>query len=172
MHELSEATGVLVRLAILDNNEVVHIEQVDSREGMHPFSRQGWRAKLHCSALGKAMMAFAAPDVRRMAIESGLEPRTKWSITSVEALDRDLEKTRARGYSIDDREYEPELRCVAAPIFDYANRVVAAISVSGTISRVTKENVDEIGAMTRKACAEISQSLGQESVTVSGENSK
>jgi DNA-binding IclR family transcriptional regulator len=49
---------------------------------------------------------------------------------------------------------------------------VAAISVSGTISRVTKENVDEIGAMTRKACAEISQSLGNASITVSGENSK
>lgn len=160
MLELSESTGVLVRLAILDNDEVIHIEQVDSQEGIHPYSRLGWRGKLHCSALGKAMMAFAGPEVRRQAVESGLEPRTEWSITDVAALDKDLEDTRARGYSIDNREFEPELRCVAAPIYDYANRVVAAISVSGAISRVTEENVDEIGSLVRKACADISEALG------------
>ena len=160
MLELAEKTGVLVRLAILDNDEVVHIEQVDSLQGMHPYSRLGWRGKLHCSGLGKAMMAFASPEVRQQAIDSGLEPRTEWSITDVATLDKDLEDTRARGYAIDNREFEPELRCVAAPIFDYANRCVAAISVSGAISRVTEENVDEIGKLVREACAEISQSLG------------
>jgi DNA-binding IclR family transcriptional regulator len=169
MYQLSETTGVLVRLAILDHNEVVHIEQIDSGGGMHPYSSHGWRGKLHCSALGKAMMAFAGPEVRRQAIESGLEPRTEWSITDVATLDKDLEATRARGYAIDDREFEPELRCVAAPIYDYANRVVAAISVSGAISKVTEDNVDEIGALTRAACAEISQSLGNEAVTDEGD---
>jgi DNA-binding IclR family transcriptional regulator len=160
MLELSEITGVLVRLAILDGDEVVHIEQVDSHQGIHPYSRLGWQGKLHCSALGKAMMTFAGPEVRQHAIDSGLEPRTEWSITDVKSLDKELEETRRRGYSIDNREFEPELRCVAAPIFDYANRVVAAISVSGAISKVTEENVDEIGALVRDACAEISQSLG------------
>jgi DNA-binding IclR family transcriptional regulator len=83
----------------------------------------------------------------------------------VKTLDKDLEATRTRGYSIDDREFEPEMRCVAAPIYDYANRVVAAISVSGAISKVREDNVDEIGAMTCIACSEISQSLGNQAAT-------
>jgi DNA-binding IclR family transcriptional regulator len=170
MLELSEKTGVLVRLAILDNDEVIHIEQVDSHQGIHPYSRLGWQGKMHCSGLGKAMMAFGGPEVRKQAIDSGLEPRTDWSITDVARLDKDLEETRARGYSIDNREFEPELRCVASPIFDYAHRVVAAISVSGAISRVTEENMDEIGVMVRNACAEISESLGNTDETDQGVN--
>jgi DNA-binding IclR family transcriptional regulator len=107
-------------------------------------------------------MAFANPEVRQAAIDAGLEPRTEWSITDVESLDQDLEQIRARGYAIDDREFEAEVRCIAAPIFDYANRAVAAVSVSGILSKVTEENVDQIGAELHEACMQISKSLGHD----------
>lgn len=141
--DMAERTQETVHLVVLDQNEVVYIEKVEShdhRGGLRMASRIGLRNPAHSCAVGKVLLAHL-PARRFEAVirERGLVRRTKKTITHLKRLEEQLQSVRAQGFAIDDEENEEGIRCVAAPIRDETGWVIAAVSISGPAIRMSLE---------------------------------
>lgn len=129
-----------VHLARLAGSEVVYLEKLD---GLLPIgimgSRVGGRAPAHCTGLGKAMLAYKPEsEIRQLYAQPGLRRFTPNTITDLGRLISELTYIRECGYAIDNEEHEPDVKCVAVPIWDYRQKVVGAISVSGPAGRIDR----------------------------------
>jgi DNA-binding IclR family transcriptional regulator len=157
---LMRDAGETVHLVVYDAPHVVYIDKVENETNLRMGSRIGSRAPAYCTAVGKAILAWAPDEVVTAAIEAGLPRRTAHTITGPEQFRAELARIRERGYAIDDRENETEVRCVGAPIFDNTGRVAAALSVSGLSSRITTSRVRALGPRVAQAGLTISRALG------------
>ncbi|MEU6711735.1 IclR family transcriptional regulator [Nonomuraea sp. NPDC046802] len=149
-----------VHLVVYDPPHVVYIDKVENEANVRMASRIGSRGPAHSTAVGKAILAWQPAEA---VAELVLDPRTKHTIIDHERLRAELAAVRRRGYAVDDRENEPEVRCVGAPIFNHNDAVTAAISVSGLTSRITAARVRELGPLVAEAASRISRKLGSPS---------
>lgn len=151
-----------VHLAVLNEGEIVYIERVEGLRTQGMYTRIGKRAPAHCTALGKTLLANLPEHTwfDDVVHRHGLKSFSDTTITSVDALQHELESTRERGYAIDNGETGESVRCVAAPIRDYTGQVVAAISISGPQAQVTVGRVKELGESVCRAADQISRKLG------------
>lgn len=157
---LMEKTGETVHLAILDHNSVVYINKIESRQAIRMSTSVGSRNPLHCTGVGKALLAFLPPERIEEVIALGLIARTPNTITEADALRRELATVRARGYAIDDEEVEIGLRCLAVPIRNYTGAVVASLSVAGPAQRMTMKSLHLFAPDAIQTGRAISQRLG------------
>ena len=127
-------------MAVLVGTRVWYIDKVDSPLPLKVDHPIGALSPLHCTALGKAFLAFGAAR-----LPDDLPAFTPRTMTTRRALSDEMERTRARGYAVDDEEFAPGIRCVARPIYDDAGAMVAAIGVSGPSVRVTDARLHELG---------------------------
>lgn len=161
MQRIMAATGETANLAIIDQGEVVFVSQVETHEPIRAFFPPGTRGPIHASGIGKALLAFFSPAQRAAALETGtLDRFTDRTIVSKEQLEAELERIRTRGWSIDDEERTPGMRCVAAPIFNQFGEAVAGVSLSGPSVRMTPERDAEYAALVRRAADEITGGIG------------
>ncbi|CAM3484742.1 IclR family transcriptional regulator [Mycobacterium colombiense] len=133
--ELHRATGLVVHLAVLDGGDVVYLEKIgDQMAGVIP-TRVGGRQPAHCTAIGKAILAYRGEDPRRNG-QDGLAARlTKYSISTTPQLAAELAKVRAHGVAFEREESVLGFGCVAAPIGG-PGEAVAAVSVCGPMNRM------------------------------------
>jgi DNA-binding IclR family transcriptional regulator len=134
LHDLHRATGLVVHLAVLDGSDVVYLEKIGDRMTAAIPSRVGGRAPAHCSAVGKAMLAYAR-GLAHDAVDL-TSRRTKYSISSPTQLRTELAKVRSHGIAFDREEALAGFGCVAAPIGGQGD-AVAAVSVCGPMNRMT-----------------------------------
>jgi IclR family KDG regulon transcriptional repressor len=165
LRELATLTANTVFLAILQDEEVVYIDKMETFNSLRKYSIIGRRAPLYCTALGKAMLSGRSDaEIRQLFADQELARYTPATLTDIERLIEEIAKTRERGWSIDDEEYEAGLRCIGAPIRDYRNQVIAAVSTSGSIAMIPKQKVKVIGGHVRKMALEISRRMGYRGV--------
>lgn len=165
LRDLAEKIKQTAHMVILDRNEVVYIEKIETQQpagGLKMASRLGSRNPVHSSAVGKALISHVSEEsLEDFLREKGLPQRTANTITDPEAFRAHLQLVREQGYAIDDEENEQGIRCLGAPIFDGKGRVMAAISVSGPVFQMTKKFVQDV---VRKevvaAASDISRRLG------------
>jgi IclR family transcriptional regulator, KDG regulon repressor len=150
LRQLMERTGECSHLAVFAQGKVLYIDQVESPATLRVNAQVGQMAPLHCTALGKALLAFG--DI---PIPEVLESFTVRTLTDPDILRMHLEQTRKMGYGMDDEEYDYGVRCVAVPVFDFREKVIGAIGVSGPAARMTLEKMPEMA----RAVLEIGQSL-------------
>lgn len=167
LETLRDETGETIHLAILDRMEVVYLEKL---HGLHAIglmvSHVGGRVPAYCTGLGKLLMAYGEPErIRAHYEQAGFTTFTNTTITDLDTLLRELAQIRQQGYAFDRGEHEPDVRCVAVPIFDARGSVVAAISIAGPASRMEplESDHDRIALMLR-ASGEISARLGYRQV--------
>jgi len=161
LRELSSLSGNTAFLATLQESEVVYIDKMETHNSLRKYSIIGQRAPLYCTALGKSMLTGKTEEqIRSLYQERELKAFTERTIKSVDALVEEIEKIRRRGWSLDDEEYEQGLRCIGAPIRDYRDEVIAAVSTSGYASVITRERVEEVAGYVVKAARDISQRMG------------
>ncbi|WP_242613886.1 IclR family transcriptional regulator [Actinomadura roseirufa] len=160
LRRLQHTVGETCHLVVYDAPNVVYVDKVENDHNVRMASRVGMQMPAYRTAVGKAVLAWLGDDDFDMVVAAGLEPRTSWTITDPVRLAAELERVRVAGYAVDDRENEPEVRCVAAPIFDHNDRAVAALSVSGLTSRMTPARVREVGPLVERTGLEISRVLG------------
>ncbi len=160
LRQIVEKTGETMHLVVLEGFRAVYIDKVEGLHAMTISSRVGQRAMLHCTGVGKVLLAHMNEKELSLAIAEGLPRLTEHTITDEGELLDHLRRIRERGYSIDDQEIEIGLRCVAAPIFNAREQVIAAISVSGPSTRITREKLDEFSVLIRRSANEISRQLG------------
>jgi IclR family acetate operon transcriptional repressor len=140
LHDLVQQIGETANLAMLEGDAVVYLAQVPSPHAMRMFTEVGRRAYPHSTGVGKAIMAQLDPaEVRALISRTGLPSRTQHTITSAEELMAELERTRQRGYALDEGEQEIGVRCVAVAVPDVPQPM--AVSVSGPLPRMTDEFV-------------------------------
>lgn len=161
MERLLAQYGESVNLAIRQQGKVVLLRALDSptptRKGALPGDTDPW----HATALGKAILAnLSADDVRDILREQPLRSYTPNTFSTEAELLRDLERTRARGFAMDDEESVEGLRCVAVAIRDHDKVPRYALSVSGPKSRMPYQRLEEIGAVMIEGAREITRALG------------
>ena len=146
LEALVAETGECAHLAVLVGSRVWYIDKVDSPLPLKVDHPIGALSPLHCTALGKAFLSFghAQPPDEQPAF-------TSRTLTTRRALTDEIERTRARGYSIDDEEFASGIRCVALPIYDKSGVMIAAIGVSGPSVRVTDARLHELGRLVAAA---------------------
>jgi IclR family KDG regulon transcriptional repressor len=161
LRELSSLSGNTAFLATLQESEVVYIDKMETHNSLRKYSIIGQRAPLYCTALGKSMLTGKTEEqIRSLYQERELQAFTERTIKSVDALVEEIETIRRRGWSLDDEEYEQGLRCIGAPIRDYRDEVIAAVSTSGYASVITRERVEEVAGYVVKAARDISRRMG------------
>ena len=150
-----------VHLTVLDNDEVLYIDCIESQRRLRTYSVIGVRAPLHCTSVGKAILAFLDDgEIRRIIAERGLPGFTENTITTEVRLWEEIAHIRKQGYAIDDREHEDHLRCIGAPIFNARGEVFASMSLSGPAERNTLERLESMVSALLEATGEISHRLG------------
>jgi DNA-binding IclR family transcriptional regulator len=161
LRSLNEDLDETVHLTILDGWEVLYIECFESVKQLRTYSVIGVRAPLHCTAVGKAILAFFTDkQISQMMKAMGLPRFTENTITDDQHLDQELAEIRKRGYAVDNAEHEEGVRCVGAPIRNHESQVMASISVSGPSLRMTPERDAEVGKLLIRKTEEISRRLG------------
>lgn len=136
LNQLVKQTGECAHLAILAQGKALYIDQEDSPNALSVTSDVGTLSPLHCTALGKVLLTYCnAP------IGDNLDTYTVRTITDPIDLQHHVETIYNQGYAVDDEEHHPGVRCVAVPVFDFRDRCVAAIGVSGPTSRLTLEKL-------------------------------
>ena len=156
MEQLAHELGESVNLAMLDGDQVVYVGQVmASRNSMRMFTEVGRRVLPHSTGVGKAIMADMDPDqVRALLARTGMPARTEHTITTPEEFAAELERTRRRGYALDEGEQEVGVRCVAVAVPDTPQ--LLALSLSGPVTRVTDEFVARATGPLHRAAEAIS----------------
>lgn len=157
---LAEKSCETVRLVLREGLHVVYIDKIEAPHAVSISSRIGQRARLHCTGVGKVILAHMAPEDQKHALEGALEPSTKYTITDKETLFDHLNIVRQQGFGFADQEAEIGMRCLAAPIFDSEGNVPAAISISGPAARLTEEWIQVLLPCLRESVADISRRLG------------
>jgi DNA-binding IclR family transcriptional regulator len=161
LERLAQASGETAHMGILRQGEIISLVNAESRHALHTPATVGGRTPVHCTSLGKAILAFSPETaVREIARTKELVALTPKTITSMRRLKLELQRIRARGYAVDDEEFEAGLRCVGAAVRDHTNKVVAAISIAGPIFRVSRKRVPQLGGIVKRTAAELSFSLG------------
>jgi DNA-binding IclR family transcriptional regulator len=156
LERLGKVSGETINLGVTSNGMVEQIAQVDSTYLIGGTNWVGLSVPLHCSALGKVLLAYgAAPPPA-----GPLERRTDKTITSEAALRAELAGVRARGYAVTDEELEPGLIAVAAPVRGFDGGVVAALSVSAPASRMTRDRLASAAGHCVAEAAGLSAALG------------
>jgi len=139
LQDLYAATRTTVQLGVLDGSNVLVVDKITGHRRMPMLSQVGGRIPAHCSALGRAILAFSPAATVDLVLAEGLEPRTPKTTTSPDALRRLLAAIPDKGWATEREEGNVGVGCVAAPIFGPLNVVVAAVSVTGPVAGV-REN--------------------------------
>ncbi len=161
MRRLMEESGETVNLAINDRMEVVYLAQVECHKMMRAIAGPGGRARMHCSGVGKALLAYSGDAELHDAVENQeLTRETAKTLSDPKALMADLKKIRERGYAVDDEENAIGLRCVASIVFDEHGEPLAGLSVSGPMARMTDARLPVLGSAVTQIAAEITGELG------------
>ncbi len=160
LRDLMLRVGLLTHLAVYRGGAVVYIDRVDSPESLARYVPIGLKAPAHATSLGKALLAYAPDDeVRAFLARCALTEFTPMTITDPEVLRHELEATRERGYALDGGESRIDRYCLAAPIFDYTERAVAAVSVAGTQAQI-EPHVADLAPLVVATAREISARFG------------
>ena len=148
--ELVDETGECAHMAVQVGTQVWYVDKISSSLPLKVDHPIGSLAPLHCTALGKAFLAFG-----NVTETGSLEPFTDKTITSATALGREIAVTRERGYAQDDEEFSPGIRCVAIPVYSGPAEMIAAVGVSGPTARISLQRLAEFGDLVMRRGAKL-----------------
>lgn len=161
LEELVRESGLTGHLAVLRDGESIYIDRAAS-DGLVQFSTYiGMRWPAHCSAAGKALLAFLSDVERRSILKHlSLHRATPRTITSRRILENQLRSFRLLGYAWEMEEGETGVACVAAPLFGSREHLMAVVSVAGTTQQIPKRRIKELGATVKRYAQLMSARLG------------
>ena len=161
LRRLVAETEETAHLCILEGAHVIYIDKIEPARSVRMITRIGASNPVHCTSVGKAILAFL-PEERIADIlrRTRFERFTHRTIATPEALRTEIEKTRRRGYAVDDEELEEGLRCIAVPLLDAQRQPVAAVSISGPSFRVTAQKLPAIANQLLQCVRGISADMG------------
>ncbi len=162
IRNLNGVTQETVHLAVLVDRQVIYVDKEESPRAVRMYSQIGKVAPLYCTGVGKAVLAFQPPEmVEDLLARVRFSRYTPNTIVDRQALARELAVIRKRGFALDNEEHEPNVGCIAAPLWDHSQRVIASISITAVLHRYVRiERLLEYKELLVDTCDEISRKLG------------
>lgn len=161
LRELADASRASVYLTVRDGDYLLYIYAVESPRRLLARTAVGERVHLHCTSVGKAILAFLPEsEVRGIVQRVGLPASTPNTITDLPTLLAELERIRQCGYAIDNQEHELNTFCVGAPILDADRQVIGSLSVSGADPEMLRSRLADISAHVVYTAQEASRRMG------------
>jgi IclR family acetate operon transcriptional repressor len=161
LRKLRDLTRETANLAVVDDEFIIVLTRMESREIMRSLTQVGGRVAMVTSGVGKAVLAtYSDEDVGAVIRHHGMPRLTEKSIVRPGDLFKELATIRKQGFAIDDEEACMGLRCIAAVVYNDCAEPLAAISVSGMTSRLTDDRLPEIGQIVREVAGELTVALG------------
>ena len=158
---LSQETGECGHFAVRVGDAAIVVARTSGPGAFQLADRVGVSRPLHCTALGKVLLAALSPDqFERLLARISLTSNTPKSITDTEALRREVEEVRQTGYALDDGEFDPEVRCLAVPVREFTGSVVGALGISGPIWRLSVQTLRARSGIVQTAAARLSAEFG------------
>src|SRR5215472_1437138 len=150
-----------VHLCALDAGEVLYLDKMEPARSVRMASRIGRRNPVHCTSVGKAILAHLTEAEQDEILQKhGLRRLTTKTVTTPAELKAEFKLIRERGYALDNEENEEGVRCIGAAVLDHSGRPVAAISVSAPSFRLPMDKVPAVAASVCRAAAALSQESG------------
>src|SRR6267154_1808206 len=161
LRKLRDLTRETATLAVVDDESIIVLTRMESREIMRSLTKVGGRVAMVASGVGKAVLAtYSDAEVGAIIRHHGMPRLTEKSIVRPGDLFKELERVRRQGFAIDDEEACMGLRCIAAVVYNDCAEPLAAISVSGMTSRVSDDRLPDLGRIVREVAAELTAALG------------
>jgi IclR family transcriptional regulator, KDG regulon repressor len=160
LEAVRKLSGETAHLAVMDEDGVFYIDKIESTQSIRMYSYVGSRAPIHCTAVGKVLLAYQSEERIENFLSPELKPYTQNTILSKDKLREELRKIRKQGYALDNEELEIGLFCIASPVRNHLGEVIAAVSISGPKVRLGKPRVRELIPVMVRTGSEISVALG------------
>jgi DNA-binding IclR family transcriptional regulator len=161
LRKLADYARESVYLTIKDGDYALYIYAVESSHRLLARTAIGDRVPLHCTSVGKAIMAhLPEEEIKAIVTRVGLPPFTENTLDNIADLKADLAQTRERGYSLDTEEHEIQTFCIGAPIFDRKGRVIGACSVSGNSPDMVTDRLADLATHVTDTALDISRRMG------------
>ncbi|PWI32522.1 DNA-binding transcriptional regulator KdgR [Vibrio albus] len=161
MRRISELTMEALHLGALDGDSIIYIHKIDSKYNLRMQSRIGRRNPLYSTAIGKVLLAERSEEeVRDILADVAFAKSTELTHENIDSLLSELPKVKEQGYGEDNEEQEVGLRCLAVPVYDRFNCVVAGLSISLPTIRFTDEKKETYISELHAAAGRISEKLG------------
>lgn len=160
LKELSQKTQETLHYSVLDGHEAVLIHRVKGSQLVNVEFQIGDRSPLHCTSVGKVLLAYQDPGIVERVIDAGLARFASNTIVDPETLRKEIRIIKAEGYGLDDHEFADNMRCIAVPVFENGGIVRAGISISGPDSRLTIDKLHEMKGPLMEASSTLSRQLG------------
>ena len=161
LRRLRDRTRETANLAVVDDEAIMVLTRVESREIMRSLTKVGGRVAMVASGVGKAVLAtYSDAEVGAIIRHHGMPRLTEKSIVRPGDLFKDLAAIRRQGYAVDNEEACMGLRCIAAVVYNDCSEPLAAISVSGMTSRVSDDRLPDLGRAVREVAEELTAALG------------
>lgn len=160
LSQLRDKTNLACHLGILDGNSAIYLAKVDSPNAITVKSWLGKRLSLHCSGLGKVLLAWLPEEqVDILLPDEQLPVHTSTTIATRTQFKQELKKVRQKGWAFDDGEDYEGITCIAVPVFDRHGKVVAAISTSGVIFQMPKDKIELFAQYVIEAASQLSAKM-------------
>jgi DNA-binding IclR family transcriptional regulator len=159
LDDLAAQTLESVHYSLLEGMETVLVQRAKGRQFVSVNFEIGERSRLHCTAIGKAVLAFQDSAFIERVIAAGLPRVATRTITGPDALRAECARIRAQGYAYDDIEFAEDMRCVAVPVFEPGGKVESGISISGPIPRIDHAKLDALRDRMLVAARRLSEGL-------------
>jgi len=161
METLAEECHETVFLGKLEGGQVIYLRRMESPRSITVVKKLGQRVPAHCTATGVAMLAFLPEaEVDTILDEHGMPSFNEATLTDRDALKQRLAHVRSRGYAIVDGEYNQELLCVSAPVFDHTRRPCASLTVAMLSSHATEDRTQAVAERVRQVAQTFSREMG------------
>jgi IclR family acetate operon transcriptional repressor len=165
LEELNRKTRETIHLTLRHGLSAVYVEKLDSPEPLRIHSRIGAAVPLHCTAVGKVMLAYMPDEARDKVLpQLGLKRLTANTVGNLQELAAELYRVRKNGYACDLEEHELHIRCIAAPIWDHAGEVNASVSITAPMVRMAVTRLRQLAPLIQTAGVQISRELGYPTV--------
>lgn len=156
LDELAAKTGETIHLAQMDLGQVLYVDKRNAARPVEMFAQAGKVGPAYCTGVGKAMMAYLAPEALEHALaRQSFYRHTAQTLDTREKLLAELQAIRLRGHAWDREEHEPGIICCAAPILSRAGRVMGALSVTSTTARTNLDALGELAPTIKDIAAKI-----------------
>jgi len=161
LEKLRIVSGESANLAVLDSNDAVYIEHIESNQTLRAFTEVGNRAPLHCTGVGKIFLAYMSKQqLYNFFSNKSLIRLTDNTITDSDELAKELSIIQRDGVALDNGEMDIGVRCIASPVMDSNGNVIAAMSISGPYTRLNSKRAEELKPVVKSAAIEASKAMG------------
>jgi DNA-binding IclR family transcriptional regulator len=161
LERLAIETSYTVGLAIMNNWEMVYLDQLNGTGVIRLEFRIGSRWPIHCTAAGKAYLAFQSEkEIDRFLSQGSLKRYTENTIVNVKKLKEELKNIKSQGYALNNEEYQKEVKAIGSPIFNLHKKAMATVVMAAPVGKIKKGNIQAIGKRVQKTALAISGHMG------------